>query len=326
MTGNNIVVSGMRPTGPLHLGHLEGVLRNWVKLQHQYPCYFFVADLHCLTDKREPGELAPYTIEMVRDWIACGLDPEKTTLFVQSSVPGHVYLATLLGMVAPVSWLERCPTYKDRVAELGASSANLGLLSYPVLMAADVALYDATLVPVGDDQVPHLELAREVVRKFNAAYPAAALVEPQPLLNRTPRLSGTDGKKMSKSYANTLDLAAAPDVIANRVRGMKTDENRKRRTDPGSPENCNLYPWHEIYSAAETDAIRRDCTTAAMGCTDCKGMLLKNLEPTLSEIRAKRAGISDDRIRDVLAAGSKKAAAVSQGVLDRLNAAVGFYQ
>lgn len=318
-----IVVSGMRPTGRLHLGHHEGVIRSWLDLQNRARCHFFVADLHALTDNRNP-ELTRHSLEMVKDWLALGIDPARAVIFVQSQVPAHAELATLLGMVAPVAWLERCPTYKDRVAELGQGSANLGLLSYPVLQAADIALHDAGLVPVGEDQVAHLELAREIVRRFNATFPGADLVEPQPVLTRAAKVMGLDGRKMSKSYGNALELSAAPATLAELImKRMKTDEARQRRSDPGDPARCNLYPWQEIYSPERTAEIRHGCTTAELGCVDCKKILLEGLERGLGAYRARRAALDDDTVRRVLEDGRARATASAARVMARVRAAVG---
>ncbi len=313
----------MRPTGRLHLGHLEGVIRNWLRMQDEHECFYFVADVHALTDRYEPEDISQWSFEMIRDWLALGIDPAKSTIFVQSHVPAHVSLATLLGMVTPVSWLERCPTYKDRVAELGSGSENLGLLAYPVLMAADVTLYGADKVPVGEDQVTHLELAREVIRKFNARFPGARLVEPQPLLTSSPKLMGTDGRKMSKSYGNTVELAATAEETQKRIRSMKTDEARKLRTDPGNPDHCNLYPYHAIYSVEQTGEIRQGCTTAALGCVDCKKILMDSLDRALGEYRARRGTISDDDVRAVMAAGARRASAAAAETMNRVAQSVG---
>lgn len=321
--GRHVVVSGMRPTGRLHVGHLEGVIRNWLALQEEHSCHFFVADLHALTDRTDPGAIALWTTEMVRDWLALGIDPDRAVVFRQSDVLEHALLSTLLTMVTPVSWLERCPTYKDRVSELGEGSANAGLLGYPVLMCADVALYDADRIPVGEDQVVHLELAREVVRRFNATYPGADLVEPLPLLTRASKIMGTDGRKMSKSYGNTIELSVDPGEVQKLVRGMKTDEKRKLRSDPGNPDDCNLYPYHELYTPGRLDEIRAGCTTAALGCVDCKKILVESHALAMSGYRERRAGIDDARVRAVLEDGAARARAAARRTIDRVLAAIG---
>lgn len=318
------IVSGMRPTGRLHLGHLEGVLRNWLKLQQTERCFFFVADIHALTDRNAPEDISQWSIEMARDWLALGIDPEKCVIFVQSHVPEHVFLSSLLGMVTPVGALERSPTYKDRTSELGESSENLGLLAYPVLMAADVALYGGERIPVGEDQVSHLELAREIIRKFNARFRGADLVEPQPLLTKTPKVMGTDGRKMSKSYGNTIELSASPEDIAKAIRSMKTDEARKLRTDPGDPDRCNLFPWQEIYTPDRLDEIRKGCTSAALGCVDDKTILRESIERELMvRHRKERALWSDEKISAVLKDGAAKAREAAQVTMKRVVTAVG---
>jgi tryptophanyl-tRNA synthetase len=319
-----ISVSGMRPTGLLHLGHYEGVIRSWLDLQHRARCHFFVADLHALTDRWSPEELTRWSLEMVKDWLALGIDPERAVIFVQSQVPAHAELATLLGMVTPVSWLERCPTYKDRIAELGKGSENHGLLSYPVLQAADIALYDAELVPVGEDQVAHLELAREIVRRFNATFPGANLVEPQPVLTRVAKAMGLDGRKMSKSFGNAIELSAAPATIAELImKRMKTDEARQRRSDPGDPARCNLYPWQEIHSPERTEEIRRGCTSAELGCVDCKKILIAGLERHFADYRARRAALDDVAVRRILEDGRARATEAAARVMARVRSAVG---
>lgn len=321
------IVSGMRPTGRLHLGHLEGVIRNWIALQDRHECFFFVADVHALTDRIERAEISRWSFEMVRDWLALGIDPAKATVFVQSHVHHHVELAALLGMVAPVTWLERCPTYKDRVAELGSGSENLGLLSYPVLMAADVALYGADKIPVGEDQVTHLELAREVIRKFNARFEGANLVEPQPFLTKASKLMGTDGRKMSKSYGNTIELAAAADDSRKKIMTMKTDEARLRRSDPGNPDHCNLFPYHLIYTDdGKIPEIRSGCTSAALGCVDCKKILNESVDRALAGYRARREKISDEDVRAVMKDGAARASAAAAETMRRVIAAVGMVQ
>jgi tryptophanyl-tRNA synthetase len=321
-----VVVSGMRPTGPLHLGHYEGVIRNWIELQKSDRCFFFVADLHALTDRTEPEEVWRWSFEMVKDWLALGIDPDRATIFVQSHVSAHVLLATWLGMVTPVSWLARCPTYKDRVSELGAGSENQGLLSYPVLMASDVALYGADRIPVGEDQVVHLELAREIIRKFNSRFPGADLAEPQPLLTRTSRLTGTDGRKMSKSYSNTLEMSAPREEIEKRIRGMKTDEARQRRADPGEPLRCNLYPWHEIYSRDRTAEVQTGCRSAALGCVDCKKILIESVDDHLVGYRERRAALADEAVHALLERGAAAAAAAAAETVKRVRKAIGLVE
>lgn len=320
----SVVVSGMRPTGRLHIGHLEGVLRNWISLQADHQCYFFVADLHALTDRTEPETIAKWSIEMVKDWLAIGIDPDRAVIFQQSDVVEHTYLHTLLSMISSVGWLERCPTYKERISELGEGSENLGLLAYPVLMCADVALYGADRIPVGEDQVVHLEMAREIVRRFNTRFPGADLVAPQPLLTRTAKLLGTDGRKMSKSYGNTIELSATAEETNARIKTMKTDERRQRRQDPGNPDTCVLYPYQEIYSPDRTAEIREGCTTAGIGCVDCKKILMENYALGLADFHERRARLTDSDVRAVLAAGAERASAAARVTIRRVRRAVGF--
>ena len=316
------VLSGMRPTGLLHLGHYEGVIRNWLELQKTEKCFFFVADLHALTDRTKNDEIGKCSVEMVKDWLALGIDPNRATIFVQSHVPAHAELSALFGMVTPVSWLERCPTYKDRTLQLGEGSENLGLLSYPVLMSADIAVYGADKVPVGEDQVVHLELAREIIRRFNSHYPGSNLVEPQPLLTKASKLMGTDGRKMSKSYGNTLELSAAVEATSKRIRGMKTDEARKLRADPGEPSRCNLYPYHEIYSPDKTDEIQSGCRSAALGCVDCKKILFENLVSHFEEYRKKRNQLSDEEVIEIIKCGAERARMAAEAVMVRIRNAI----
>lgn len=321
---SHVVVSGMRPTGRLHIGHLEGVLRNWLRLQGEARCFFFVADLHALTDHRDPAGIAAATREMLLDWLAIGIDPERATIFVQSRVPAHAEMAALLGAVTPVTWLERCPTYKDKVAEADAGAgAGLGLLAYPVLMTADVVLYRADRIPVGEDQVAHLEISREIVRRVNALY-GTDLVEPEPLLAKVPRLAGTDGRKMSKSYGNTIEFGLGEDEIRAKVISMVTDERRVRRTDPGDPDRCRLFPYHGIYTKGRLDEIRRGCTTAALGCVECKRMLVDSISSDLSGFWERRAAWAarPDRLREVVEEGCRRARTAAAPTLSAVRSAM----
>ncbi len=308
------IVSGMRPTGKLHLGHLHGALRNWVALQDQKKeCFFFVADWHALTTDYRNTEEIPSSIEdMVLDWLAVGLDPKKSTLFVQSQVKEHAELALLLGMVTPIGWLQRNPTYKEVRAELtDRDLSNLGFLGYPVLQAADVLLYKGEAVPVGQDQVAHLELTREITRRFNSYY-GNTFPEPQPLLTPSPRISGTDGRKMSKSYGNAILLSDEEDVVRKKIQGMVTDPKRARRNDPGDPDTCNLYPLHEVYSKPETvQEVRKGCKSAGIGCVDCKKLLLPPLLASLEEIQQRRNKLGKSTVEKVLEQGREKAMSVA---------------
>jgi tryptophanyl-tRNA synthetase len=323
------VVSGMRPTGKLHLGHLVGALSNWVELQDQYDCFYFVADWHALTSEYEnTGPLVGYAYEMVVDWIAAGLDPEKSTFFVQSLVPEHAELFLLLSMVVPVPWLERVPTYKEQQENLAQKDlSTFGFLGYPLLQTADVAMYDARFVPVGDDQVAHLELAREAVRRFNNFFAADTLVEPQPLLTRMSRLPGLDGdKKMSKSLGNTIHLSDTSDEVKRKVMRMYTDPKRVRADVPGTVEGNPVFVYHDTFNpdAAEIDDLKTRYREGRVGDVEVKMKLAKALNARLEPIRARRADVlaRPDYVRDVLHEGSRKARRVACETMERVREAV----
>lgn len=315
------VLSGMRPTGRLHLGNYFGALANWVDLQNQgYHCHFFVADWHAITTKHdETGTIRQNSLEMAKDWIAAGLDPQKSVLFVQSLVKQHAELFTLLAMITPVGWLERCPTYKEQKEQLGESkTAHLGFLGYPVLQAADIVLYDADFVPVGEDQLPHLEITREIVRRFNFMY-GETLVEPQAKLTQAPKLTGTDGRKMSKSYDNFVELAETSESLWLKIRNMITDPARVRRNDPGNPDICSVYDFHKLFSGADDRAqIRTGCTTGSMGCMDCKKLLRERMDAFFEPMRERRTALHDDDILQILHDGSRRAAEQAEAVMVRV--------
>jgi len=312
----SIVVSGMRPTGKLHIGHYFGALINWIELQKSKTCFFLVADWHALTSDYENTEkLSENTREMVADWLACGIDPSKSTLFLQSNVKEHAELFLILSMFTPLGWLERNPTYKEQQQEIKDKDiSNLGFLGYPVMQTADVLLYKALQVPVGKDQVPHLEISREIARRFNHLTQTEIFPEPQPLLTPSAKILGTDGRKMSKSYGNAIFLSDDDKTIETKIRGMVTDPKRIKRQDPGNPDECNLYPLHEIYSSKTTvEEVRKGCTTAGIGCVDCKKMLLPSLTQKVGEIRDRRESwISrPKKIDEILIEGSDKARIVA---------------
>jgi tryptophanyl-tRNA synthetase len=391
------VVSGMRPTGRLHLGHYHGVLRNWIELQHEYECYFFVADWHALTTHYdEPYDVEQFTYDTVVDWLAAGVSPGSATLFVQSKVPEHAELHLLLSMITPVSWLERVPSYKDQQARLGDRDlATYGFLGYPLLQSADILAYRAGRVPVGADQVAHVELTREIARRFNHIYGrepgfeqnaeaaikrmgkkaarlytelrrnyltngdaealerARALLgeqqslsigdrerlfgylegggrivlpEPRPLLTSNPKVPGTDGEKMSKSYNNTIQLRELPEVVEEKVRTMKTDPARVRRADPGNPDVCPVYALHRIYSSQDTlDWVERGCRSAGIGCLDCKGPLIDaiNSEQAVMRERARQFENDRDLVRSILVEGSEEARDVARETLEEVREAIG---
>lgn len=324
------ILSGMRPTGRLHLGHYHGVLKNWVRLQHDYDCYFFVADWHALTTEyKSPQNIRGDTRDMLIDWLAVGLDPAKAVLFRQSDVKTHAELFVLFSMITPVPWLERVPSYKEMQENLADKELNtFGFLGYPVLQSADIALYRANVVPVGEDQLPHLELTREIVRRFNHFYAAEkqpVLPEPEAMLTETPRLPGVDGRKMSKSYGNAIMLADSPDEIRKKVMAYVTDPARKKRQDPGNPDVCVLYNLHKIYSPEEVKAqVQVECRSAGIGCVDCKKLALTHVlahhEP-MYETRRKVEAETD--VDAVLAAGAEKARAVAETTMVDVRKAAG---
>ena len=378
------ILSGMRPTGKLHLGNLVGALQNWVKLQNEYESYHFVADWHMLTTGYENTlDLRQDTWEMVTDWLACGLDPNKATFFVQSRLPEHAELHLLFSMVTPLSWLERVPTYKEQLENIRDHDINTyGFLGYPLLQAADILMYKANYVPVGEDQVPHVEFTREVARRFNQAfgrlqvkkrsfqewlawgegkrpmtpppnvnpeqfwldrYYSASLdgradllnrgvgtleplfPEPETLLTSAPRLPGTDGRKMSKSYGNAIFLTDTRDVVSKKLAGYMTDPARKRRTDPGDPNVCPVFDLHKIFSTREdTDRINRECRTAEIGCVECKRIAAAQLSNFLAPIQERRRTYEQcpQKVWDVLEDGTRKARAVAQATMAEVRAAV----
>jgi tryptophanyl-tRNA synthetase len=319
------VLSGMRPTGKVHLGNYLGALENWVKLQDGYDCWFFVANWHMLTtDAVHSGDAGPYTIEMVADWLGAGLDPERSTLFIQSLVPEHAELHLLFSMVTPVGWLERVPTYKEMVEQLGIESPSYGLLGYPLLQAADILMYKARWVPVGVDQVPHIELTREVARRFNNTW-GPVFPEPEAKLTQIPKVPGTDGRKMSKSLDNAIYLSDSPEAITAKIKPMVTDPARKRRSDPGNPELCPVFDLHRIFTPEDDREIAATgCRTAGIGCLDCKAILLKHMLPPLAAIRERRQRFADkpQEIIEILHEGSKRARRTAVETMDDVRAAV----
>jgi tryptophanyl-tRNA synthetase len=323
------VLSGLRPTGRVHLGNYFGAVKNWVDLQNsgKYRCFFFVADIHALTtDYADTDALAANTREAVLDWLAVGLDPRQATIFLQSRVPQHAELALYFSMITPLSWLERVPTYKDQIEQLRSRDLGThGFLGYPVLMTADIAVYRANLVPVGEDQSSHLEICREIVRRFNGLY-GGVFPEPRALFTPTPKINGIDGRKMSKSYNNTIGITEAADSVREKVMAMVTDPARARRQDPGNPDNCNLFPFHELFSPPpEVKVVDEECRTAARGCVDCKKHLIRNLNAALEPFRKKRDELlasGSDVVRDVLHAGDATARAAAEETMERVRAAV----
>lgn len=315
------ILSGMRPTGKLHLGNLVGALNNWIKLQDSYHCFYMVADWHALMSEYEnPKDMKENTYEVVRDFVASGLDPEKSVIFVQSHVPEHLELAMIFSDVTPLAWVERCPTYKEQLRELkGREITTYGFLGYPVLQAADIAIYKASRVPVGVDQIPHLELTREIVRRFNTLYKKKVFPEPEPILTKTPKLLGLDNRKMSKSYMNYILLSDPPEVIEKKVGQMITDSERIKLNDKGHPDICNVFSYFTIFGEPELkDDVRDWCEGAKIGCTECKKRLAKLLIDYLEPIREKREALSDSRVEHIIKEGARKAREVSKQTMDEV--------
>jgi tryptophanyl-tRNA synthetase len=320
------VFSGMRPTGKLHLGHLIGALNNWIALQDTYECYYGIVDWHALTtDYADVTALRGNVTEIALDWLASGIDPDRSTLLIQSRVPAHAELHVLFSMITPVPWLERVPSYKEQQQQLSNKDlSTYGFLGYPLLQAADILVYRAKAVPVGEDQVAHIELTREVARRFNNFY-GVTFPEPQALLTPTPRLLGIDGRKMSKSYNNCIYLSDSPKEIRAKAKTMITDPARTHRSIPGNPEVCNVFDYHKIFTPAEkVSEIDRGCRTAALGCVDCKGILSGNLIQLTEPIYERRLGWEGRRneVLDILYAGSTSARAVTEAVMQDARSAM----
>jgi tryptophanyl-tRNA synthetase len=320
----------MRPTGKLHLGNYMGALANWVKLQDsaQYECYFFIADLHALTtDYADTSGIAPNTLEVALDFLAAGLDPKRCTIFVQSQVGQHYELPLLLGMITPLGWLERVPSYKEMQENLASKDlTTYGFLGYPVLMASDILLYQADFVPVGQDQQVHVELTREIARRFNQFYmlnDREVLPEPKVLLTPSPKLPGTDGRKMSKSYGNTIQLTDPEPVVRLKLKTMVTDPARVRRTDAGDPDKCPVGDLHKVFSTAETMAKVYDgCRSAGIGCIECKGWAADGLVRVLQPIQERRASFSVTQVKEILDDGSRRASARAEETMRQVRAAM----
>jgi tryptophanyl-tRNA synthetase len=321
------VVSGMRPTGKLHLGHLAGALQNWEKLQEPYDCLYFVADWHALTSSfTDTADIVDIAIDNVADWIGAGIDPERSTLFVQSMIPEHAELYLLLQMVTPIPWLERVPTYKELIAELSEKDlSSIGFLGYPLLQTADVVIYNANFVPVGEDQVPHLELSREVVRRFQNFF-GDVFVEPHPLLTPTPRLPGLDNRKMSKSYGNTIALSDDAETVTKKIRSMYTDPKRVRADIPGTVEGNPVFIYHDAFNANrdEVEDLKERYRAGKVGDVEVKTKLAAAINALLAPIRDRRdaALARPGYVREVLVEGSRKAHALAGETMERVRSAV----
>ena len=320
------VYSGMRPTGKLHLGHLLGALKNWVALQKNYQCIFGIADWHALMSEYENSRpLRDYGIDMAIDWMACGLDPEKSIIYVQSDVPEHLELQMFLSCLTPLGWLERNPTYKEQLREITSRDLQTyAFLGYPVLQAADILLYKADAVPIGEDQLPHLELCREIARRFNSLYKTDVFHDCRAILTKTPRLLGTDNRKMSKSYGNSINLSDAQETVEAQVVSMITDPKRIRKTDPGHPEECNVYSYYQVFAPQQAPEVHQWCTGALKGCVDCKKNLSRHINQELAPIREKRAELEKDkdRIKDILKEGAQKARVIARKTMAEVRQAV----
>lgn len=320
------VLSGMQPSGLMHLGNLLGALENWKTLQAQHDCFFFVADWHALsTNYADTSRLKEFTQELLIDWLAAGIDPNRATVFIQSQVPEHAILHLLFSMIIPIPWLERNPTYKEKQEEITEKDlSTYGFLGYPVLQAADILLYKPNLVPVGKDQLPHLELTREVGRRFNSLY-KPVFSDPKEYLTQFPKVLGTDGRKMSKSYHNTINLSDTEPTLRQKLKTMVTDPARVRRTDKGNPEVCPVYDFHKIFSSTEvTSQIDNDCRTAAIGCIDCKRQVGDTIVQRFSPMWETREKISADptHTREVVEEGRKRASAVAKETMAEVNEAM----
>ena len=319
------LLSGMRPTGPLHLGHLFGALNNWVKLQEEYQCYYMAADWHALMSEYEnPKDMGKNGLEMVKDWVACGIDPERSVIFLQSAVPEHLELAMAFSIITPLAWLERCPTYKEQLKELkGRDITTYGFLGYPVLQAADIAIYKAHSVPVGMDQLPHLELTREIVRRFGSLYGKEIFPEPDALLTKVPKLLGLDNRKMSKSFGNYIALSDLPDVIIKKVSQMITDPKRIKLVDRGHPDICNVFSYYNVFSDKEKiEEVRDYCALAKKGCTACKKDMADIIIEFLKPIQVKRNKLKDSDARKILEEGSNKAREIAGETIREVKEAV----
>jgi tryptophanyl-tRNA synthetase len=316
----------MQPSGKLHIGNLVGALQNWVKLQDEYECYYFIADWHALTSQyADTSEIEEYVQDILVNWLAAGLDPERSTIFIQSHIPEHAELHILLSMITPLGWLERVPTYKEKQEEMKDKDLRTyGFLGYPVLQSADILMYKAKYVPVGVDQMPHLEITREICRRFNFFY-GKVFPEPEGLLTEFPKVTGIDGKKMSKSYNNCIYLADSPEEVEQKIKTMMTDPQRIRRTDRGNPELSPVFQLHKIFSTKEEqEEVAEGCRTAGIGCLDCKKILIKNLFSILEPIWKKREDLlkKPDILKDIVEVGGKKARRIALETISEVKRAI----
>jgi len=320
------ILSGMRPTGKLHLGHLVGALDNWIKLQEEYDCFFMVADWHALMSEYEnTTDLSEFIIDNVIDWLSAGIDPDKSCIFIQSQVPAHLDLHMIFSCITPLGLLERCPTYKEQMREIKTRDLHTyGFLGYPVLQAADILIYKADKVPVGEDQLPHLELTREISRRFNNLYKKEIFPSPDAILTTTPRLKGLDGRKMSKSYNNTINLSDSEDTIKHKISTMFTDPKRIKLTDKGHPDFCNVFSYYSVFVPGLKDEAHDWCANAKLGCTECKKRLSLGLIEMLKPFHQRRQELMQDRtkIKEILQAGTDKANSFSAKTLKEVKEVV----
>jgi len=319
------IMAGMRPTGRMHIGHLLGALDNFIALSEDNDCFYEIADLHALTTKFErSAEIAADVREMVTDWLAAGLDPAKCTIYLQSHIPEISEMTVLMSMITPVSWLERVPTYKDQINALGSEIATHGFLGYPVLQTVDIAAFKGEGVPVGQDQLPHLELCREIVRRFNHLY-GPVLVEPEAILSQTPYVPGTDGRKMSKSYDNTLMLADDEAATIAKIKTMFTDPEKIRKSDPGHPETCPVFFFHQIVNGANAESIAHRCRAGQLGCVEDKADMAAHFNRYLAPIRERRRALEarPAEVDEIIAEGTKRARAIAQQTLAEVKSAMG---
>ncbi len=316
------IVSGMRPTGNLHLGHYLGVIQNWIKLQKEYETFLFVADWHALSTKYDENiDIKKLSIELVKEWIASGIDPNSATIFIQSSIKEHAELYLILNMITPISWLERNPTYKDAIKQDEYKKKNnAGFLTYPVLQTADIILYDADYVPIGEDQLPHLEIAREIVRHFHYIYKTEIFKEPKEILTKTSRLLGLDGRKMSKSFNNAIYLDDSSEDLLKKVKKAKTDPSRIKKTHPGHPEVCLVFDYHKAFSSEEeVNEIKSSCEAGSIGCVECKKRCAMNIDKVISPIREKKSKLKDSDILDIINEGERKAKKLASLKMEEVN-------
>lgn len=322
-----IILSGMRPTGKLHLGNLFGALENWVKMQDVYDCFYCIADWHALTtDYENPQAIGENVRQMVMDWISCGIDPQKAVVFKQSDVKEHAELHLLLSMLTPLSWLERVPTYKEQLQQIqGKNISTYGFLGYPLLQVADILIYKADAVPVGEDQSPHIELTREIARRFNYLYQKKIFPEPETLLNIYKVVPGLDNRKMSKSYNNIIEISIPPEEIPARIKMMITDPGRIRKSDPGNPDICSVFAFHRIFNQDNLSEVEESCKKGEIGCVQCKGKVSTYMQNFLEPVYEKRRELERDPqlIAEILSEGGKKARATAQKTLEEVREVMG---